>query len=256
MSVSETQLDSFGPAVRVKRVPLSFYGLQMGTRMTVVTLSDAAGGGLWVHSPTALTPALKQEIDALDQPVRYLIAPNRLHHLFIGDWAAQWPQAEVWGVRQLMKKRPDIRWSGPLTDPHRPPAAETVGAVAAGAGLDASGWAADIDQVIFSTSFQDEAIFLHRASRTLILVDLFESVWPEDHWFYRIVSRIAGTWRRPTLTRDQRLTVRDKAAARATCETILTWDFDRIILAHGRLIPKEGKQAFRDGMAWLMGRTG
>jgi hypothetical protein len=39
----------------VAAAPLSFLGLHLGTRMTVVRL---AGGELWVHSPIAATPEL------------------------------------------------------------------------------------------------------------------------------------------------------------------------------------------------------
>ena len=41
-----------GPAIR-------FYGLPFSTRATVVRL---AGGDLWVHSPTALTEALAEDL--------------------------------------------------------------------------------------------------------------------------------------------------------------------------------------------------
>jgi len=239
VTVTETPLDEFADNVWVKRVPLNFYGMQMGARMTVIRLSDAAGGGLFVHSPITLTPELKSQVEALGA-VRFLIAPNRLHHLFISDWVTAYPDAERWCVKNLVKKRPDIDWTGVLDDAYPSNGASP-----------ATAWGADIDQIIFRTSFQNEALFLQRASKTLILVDLFESVWPEDHWLYRWVSRLLGTWQRLTLTYDQRLTVRDKPAARATCNTILSWDFDNIILAHGRLITGNGKQAFRDGMKWL-----
>lgn len=241
MTVTETPLEEFADHVWVKRIPLNFYGMQMGTRMTVIRLSDAAGGGLFVHSPIKLTPDLKSQIEAMG-PVRFLIAPNRLHHLFVSDWVAAFPDAERWCVKNLVKKRQDITWTGVLDDAYASNGADP-----------ATAWGADIDQIIFRTSFQDEALFLHRASKTLILVDLFESVWPEDHWLYRWFSRLLGTWRRPTVTYDQRLTVRNKPTARATRDTVLSWDFDRIILAHGRLITENGKQAFRDGMAWLKG---
>jgi Domain of unknown function (DUF4336) len=58
--------------------PLRFGPLQISTRMTVVRLSD---GSLWVHSPITPTPDL---VDALNRlgSVRYVVAPNKSHHLF------------------------------------------------------------------------------------------------------------------------------------------------------------------------------
>jgi len=229
MTLAETPLEPFGPEIWVKRVPLRFFTFQMGTRMTVIRLPD---GGLFVHSPVKLTPETRAAVEALG-PVRFLIAPNRLHHLFVGDWAEAFPEAALWGVRDVIRKRADLPWTGTLGDAAEP------------------GWANALDQAILRSSFQDEAVFCHRASRTLILVDFFESVWPEDQCHYRLFGRLIGTWKRPTTTYDQRLTFRRRAETRETVRRILSWDFDRIVLAHGRLVERDGKAAFRDGAAWL-----
>jgi hypothetical protein len=235
----DTPLAPLGPEIWVKRAPLRFFGFPMGTRMTVMRLAEGPrAGSLFVHSPTPLDHATQAAVDALG-PVRIIVAPNRLHHLFVGDWAAAYPQAELWGATELMKKRADIAWTGVLADAPEP------------------AWAADIDQCLFKGSlFQEEAVFLHRRSKTLILVDLFESVWPEDAWPYRAFARLAGTWKRPATTYDQRLMFTLKrggrAAARAAAQRILGWDFDKIVLAHGRLVLEDGKRVFREGMRWVM----
>src|SRR5258707_9176030 len=54
-----------------------FWGLETGSRMTVVRLSD---GGLFVHSPVALDPGTKEAGDALGD-VRAVVAPSLFHHL-------------------------------------------------------------------------------------------------------------------------------------------------------------------------------
>ena len=58
----------------VAEQPLRFGLLQLGTRMTVVRLSDSS---LLLHSPIALTESLRVEIEELGS-VRYVVAPNRL----------------------------------------------------------------------------------------------------------------------------------------------------------------------------------
>ena len=45
--------------------PQRFYGLEVGTRMTVMRLVD---GSLLLHSPIALDAALRRELDALGPP--------------------------------------------------------------------------------------------------------------------------------------------------------------------------------------------
>lgn len=64
--------------------PLRFYGVEMGTRMSVCRLS---GDNLWVHSPLKLDRELRKTLDSLGQ-VRYVVSPNKLHHLFVDYYAA------------------------------------------------------------------------------------------------------------------------------------------------------------------------
>jgi hypothetical protein len=89
--------------------PLKVLGLiPMASRMTVVRLND---GGLFVHSPVRLEPKLKAALDALG-PTRHVIAPNRMHHLFCGDYRSAYPEARLYGAPGLAEKRPEL---APLT---------------------------------------------------------------------------------------------------------------------------------------------
>ena len=78
--------------------PLSVGGLKLNTRATIVRLED---GGLWVHSPVNLTDELKDAVAALG-PVRWLVSPCLLHHLYIGEWKAAFPNALI--LRQSLAK--------------------------------------------------------------------------------------------------------------------------------------------------------
>ena len=65
--------------LHVLDVPFRAGGLELGGRMTVIRLPD---GGLWIHSPVRFEPAHRAAVDALG-PVRFLVAPNLMHHLHI-----------------------------------------------------------------------------------------------------------------------------------------------------------------------------
>ncbi len=80
--------------------PVQFLGLPYTTRMTIVRLSD---GGLWVHSPIQFSNSIREQINNLGQ-VKYLIAPNHLHHLFLSEWVSAYPSAEVYGTNEVIKK--------------------------------------------------------------------------------------------------------------------------------------------------------
>jgi hypothetical protein len=45
--------------------------------------------------------------------------------------------------------------------------------------------------------------------------------------------------------------IRDRAAARASLATILSWEFDRVIVTHGEVLERGGPAAMRSGFAYL-----
>ena len=63
----------------IDEIPLRFYGMQLGTRMTIIKLKNDK---LFLHSPTKLNPRLIEQIDNLGK-VAFIVAPNKLHHLFL-----------------------------------------------------------------------------------------------------------------------------------------------------------------------------
>jgi hypothetical protein len=89
------------PFLRVFRYP---------TRMAAARL---ASGELFVGSPIALDAGLADELAALG-PVRHLVAPNALHHLFLGDWSRRFPGARLYAAPGLARKRPDLRFHAEL----------------------------------------------------------------------------------------------------------------------------------------------
>ncbi len=77
---------------------LRFGGVDIGTRMTVIRLAD---GALFLHSPVALDPELRKELDVLGQ-VRFAVGPNRFHHLYLGDYAKAYPEVTGVVVRRIV----------------------------------------------------------------------------------------------------------------------------------------------------------
>ncbi len=99
-----------------------------------------------------------------------------------------------------------------------------------------------------------EVAFFHRAAKVLIVADMLEHFCEDMPLTIRLVARLAGMYRRPITPPDWRATFRDKAAAKASIERILEWDFERIILAHGRLIEADGRAVFEKSFKWLLRR--
>jgi histidinol-phosphate aminotransferase len=123
----------------------------IGARMTVVRLAD---GGLFLHSPVRLDDETKRALDDLG-PVRAIVAPSKVHHLFAGEYARAYPAARLYGAPGLAEKRRELRVDAVLGDEAAPE------------------WRDRIDQHLFrGAPVLNEVIFLHAPSRTLVLTDL------------------------------------------------------------------------------------
>jgi len=211
--------------------PLRFYGLPLGTRMTIVRLRD---GSLFLHSPVALDPELQAELSHLGPP-RHAVAPNRFHHLFVGDYRRAFPELQLYAAPGLPEKRRDLSFDAVLTD--EPPPA----------------WAAELDQACFEGfPVMSEVAFYHRASRTLLTCDLAFNIGPEAPLVTRMAFRLLGGYGRLGPTLMEKLLIRDRAAARGSLERILGWDFDRVVVTHGTVLETSGREALRAGYRWLL----
>jgi hypothetical protein len=211
-----------------------FHGFPYSTRMAVIRLSD---GGLFVWSPIALSDTLKASIDRLG-PVRHLVPPNALHHLFLDAWKAAYPAARLYAPPRLRHKRPDLRFDADLGDGPEPE------------------WAADIDQAVLRGSFAlTEIVFFHRGSRTALFADLIQNFSPG--WFkgWRgILARFGGIVApNPGAPRDWRASFLDRRAARASLDTILAWPIEKVLIAHGDIPTGDGNAVVRRSFAWLLG---
>jgi hypothetical protein len=204
--------------------------LDIGTRMTVIRLPD---GGLLLHSPVEADAATRAAVEALG-PVRFIAAPNKVHHLFAGAWKTAHPSARLVGAPGLDAKRRDLAFDGTLGDAPEP------------------GFGGAVEtHVLQGAPHLNEVAFLHRPSRTLLLTDFA---------FHPTAASNRGLRIWTTLTRVPdgfgpnaiaRLTIRDRDAFRASIERVLEWDFDRVVVTHGEVLEAGGREALRRAYAWL-----
>lgn len=209
-----TQLHAFGPGLWHATTDAKLGRLDTPVRVVIARLPE----GLWVHSPIPAGPALFAEVRSLG-PVAYLLSPNRAHHLFLRSWQEQFPEARV--------LRPDDLVAG-----------------ASFAGMRA--------KTIAGAPKFDETVFLHEPSRTLIVTDLFLHVHEHPRWLTRMAFRMLGAYRRPQQGVFWRLRTTDRAAARASLEEVLGWDFDRVLMAHGEPLTERPKEVMRRACAWML----
>ena len=221
-----------GPEIRMRWLGLK---IPFPTRMTVVRLPDRS---LWLHSPIAPDERVVEALAPLGR-VAHIVAPNTLHYWHVPSWAAHFPEATVWLAPGLPAKA-----KRPLPA-HRP--------------LDAAPpaeWQGAFDQVVVIGDVLNEVDFFHRPSRTAILTDLIENFEPArvKSRFWRAIMRWSGAadpdGKAPA---DMRATFRrHRGAVRAAVETMLGWNPERVIIAHGRWYDSDGTAELRRAFRWVL----
>jgi hypothetical protein len=207
-------------------------GFAYPTRMTLGRLH---GGDLWVCSPIPRDAELRGELDSLG-PVRHLVSPNKLHHLFLGDWSRAFPEARLYASPGLKRRRRDLAFHAELGD------------------TPDSAWATDLDQVVFRGSFaMEEVVFFHRASRTAIVTDLVQR-FPDQAirgWRGRLMRLDGLVGPQGSTPREWRLTFWNRRAARAARSKALAWNPHRLVVAHGEWARDQGQRVLESALAWL-----
>ena len=204
--------------------------------MVIVRLPS---GKLWVWSPIELTDELRNNVEALGA-VAHLVSPNKIHHLFLQDWKAAFPDARIWGPETTIEKRQDLTFE-PALDVIVP-----------------DSWEGELEMLHFTgSSFMDELVFFHRASRTAILADLSEN-FSEDFlkrnwsWWQRLIVPFWGIGEgKGHAPLEWRLSWFKKKSARAALDKLLNWDPKQVIMAHGEWQRENGRAYLEQSFSWL-----
>lgn len=226
-------LEQFGPSLYVADGPaVSFFGFPYPTRMAVACLSD---GNVWVWSPIALTRELADDVHSIG-PVRYIVSPNKLHHLFLQAWADHWPDARLYEPPGLARKKAALHFYAELGDQPDP------------------SWEADIDQVVFRGSFaMAEVAFFHRASRTAIIGDLIQRFSDANISGWKgMVMQLSGiVGERGSTPRDWRTSFLRRRPARAALQKVLEWNPERLLIAHGLCAQTGAAEIIKGALSWI-----
>lgn len=237
--IAKPCLQQIAPNIWSAKQSQNYMGLNVGTRMTVIRLSNQK---LAVISAIAPTAELKTELSQLGT-MAHIIAPNLFHHLYAESFKACYPDATLWATAGLKEKKPNL----PIDKTIQPGNGE---------------WWNDLEAVFFEglktlgfNGFNafNEWVFFHSASRTLILTDVafhYDASFP---FVEQLVARVLGCYKVLSPSLLERVATKDKASIRAAVEKVLVWDFDRVIMAHGRIIESGGKTMFSVGYERFLG---
>lgn len=206
--------------------PHRMAGMQLGTRSTLIR---HANQDLTLISPGAFNDAVWAEIDALGV-LTTLIAPNIYHHLFLNNAAERYPEAHVFLTEGLPQK---------------------VRALPHGTIIDPGTFAFLAPELLVTTlqgSTTNESVFFHPSTRTLIVTDLVFNIQQGGLWT-RWMMKLNGGFGRLGPTKMLRASIQDDDAFRRSLEHLLAWDTERIIMAHGELVQRDGQKKLHDAFA-------
>ena len=214
-------------AIWVSERPIWFGGVRLRSRTTVVRLP---GGALWVHSPSQPTDEVCAALDALGE-VRWIVVPNRFHHLQTPATAARYPKALVVGPKSAEPRNPRLRTTAGLDDP---------------AYLRATPELTPIP--LRGVPFLDETVFFHGATGSLIAADLLLCACARDHFTWRIAARLFGRYGRVRTPPDVRMHTRASSGAAESIAQMRALPLQRILVAHADPITDRPAEQLED--AW------
>ncbi|WP_299017600.1 DUF4336 domain-containing protein [uncultured Photobacterium sp.] len=209
---------------------MKMVGTRLGLRMTVAKLT---GGGVWVHSPTAISPELRREIDEIGT-VECIVAASNAHNLWLQDWCEAYPDADVYVSAGIPRKVPLSKYHILQRGMENP-------------------WEADFDwETMPSVPMFNETVFLHKKTSSVIVTDLIQNYSDElPSGFAGVMTKYVfqpigfkGTCIAPPLRIGYM--IKDKPMFTNFIRHVQEWDFERIIVTHGDIIEDNAKSVFTD----------
>ncbi|KXT09872.1 hypothetical protein AC579_6742 [Pseudocercospora musae] len=227
--------------------------IKIGGRGTIVRMKT---GSLAVFSPVALTETVQKETNDLGT-VRYLVALDQEHHIFLESWHKAYPEAKILAPETLPSLRDKQKYFQlPSTHLHlfrksSPPAVDEE-------------FDSEFHTEYVWSHANKELVFHHKPSKTLIEADLIFNL-PATEQFSKTgtaantglltklligLQNTQGTaiWQKRLLW--YALSATDRGAFNESMKRISQWDFERIVPCHGDVIERDGKGVFEKVMEW------
>lgn len=217
------ELVSVAAGVWTMTFPLKVLGVDI---RRVVTVLELEGGKVLVHSTAPFGAGEVAAIRALGDPV-WLVDALLRHDTFAAEGRAAFPEARYFA----------------------PPGFDAGDGIATESLLlPPPEWAGEID-VLAVDGAPDfgEVVMLHRSSRTLVVGDLVVNFPGDEGPWSELMFKLGavGGHTQPGVTRPFKHAIKDVAAFLKSLETILSWDFERIVVGHGEPVLSDAKAKLR-----------
>ncbi len=218
-------MQPIAPHVWVQAYPLSMLGGHQGRVCTVIRLNS---GRLLIHSTAPFAASDLASIRELGTP-GWLVDSMRRHDTFSHEGRAAFPDVPYL-VPAGFPKMAELRAQPILPAPPE--------------------WSGEVEVLRIEGMPQvEEHVFLHVASRTVIVADLVFNFAPATGWTSFMRRALMGVKEQPDAARLYPLQVKNRAAYDRSLEKLFTWDFDNIITGHKEPVLGNGKALLREALA-------
>lgn len=200
--------------------PLKTLGADLRRNVTIIRL---ASGKLVVHSTAPFDSEDVRAIRELGEPA-WLIDTLLRHDTFAKQGREAFPEIPYLAPLGFTAE------SGVQTRPILPAPEE---------------WTGELDVLeLRGIPKLEEHVVLHKASKTLIVADLLVNFGPNEGLWSEILLNVATVHgdHDPGVTHVFKKGVVDAELFKDSIKELLSWDFDRIIVGHGEIIPTGGRE--------------
>ena len=215
-----------------------------------------------MFSPVALTPEVKQKITELGGTVKYIVALDIEHHIFVSDWKKEFPEASIIGPEGLPEKRKKMSDEKIGSEDF----ATVFAAKSKRETTISPEFDADFEYEYVDSHPNKELVFLYKPDRVLIEADLMFNLPPREQYsrvtdhdkdkagvlgrFFQSLQTTEGDAKGTKRFLWHVISRQNRAGFNESVRRIESWDFDIIIPCHGDSIETGAKETFRKVFEW------
>ncbi|KAK9390371.1 hypothetical protein V1515DRAFT_590138 [Lipomyces mesembrius] len=234
------------PNVITLGCPFTVAGLvKLGARETIIKAQFTSGPGAFIISPLPFSADSDTALDGL--PVKYILAPNAVHHMAIKEWKELYPDAKVVGSRGLGRKKAN---EGVIVDIEVAEFDKVLSAKELG--MDDIAEEEDFNFICFNGHRNRELATYHGKSKVLVVADLILNLPATEQYSATESNGIVGTIL-GMLSVETRLQpyvtgvlFKDKEAMKKGIKALSTLGFEKIVMCHGDIIEIDTRAKFYD----------
>jgi len=191
--------------------------MSLPLRSTLITLSSNAKVMI---SPC---PSMSDADIHAANGITDIVAPSCFHYLGAQKAKRAFPNATLWAAPGLAEKKPKLKWDRLLT-PETWPYQDELEAIS-----------------IQGMPKVNEVVFLHRASKTLIVSDLCFNMVDATGVGSWMILNLFGTYRKFGVSKFFLKFVADRPAFENSIKDLFTRDFDHLVMGHGNIVNGNAK---------------